>query len=84
MNRSLRYVLLALLWSAVAGYLCFAGAMAVRGRAKRTVSRVEIEVVDSTSRGCLVSTMRARMDRPQRNSRSARQLMRWTCGASNG
>ena len=60
MNRSLRYVLLALLWSAVAGYLCFAGAVAVRGRAKRTVSRVEIEVVDSTSRGCLVSTMRAR------------------------
>jgi len=27
MNRSLRYVLLALLWSAVAGYLCFAGAV---------------------------------------------------------
>lgn len=60
MNRLLRYVLLALLWSAVAGYLLLAGIVAARGRAARTVQRVEIEVVDSTSRGCLVSTMRVR------------------------
>lgn len=60
MDRSLRYVLLALLWCAVVGYLLLAGIVAARGRAERTVQRVEIEVVDSTSRGCLVSTMQVR------------------------
>ncbi|MDE5623275.1 MAG: hypothetical protein K2I62_01405 [Alistipes sp.] len=60
MDRMLRYAGLALLWSAVAGYLLLAGIVAARGRAARKVQRVEIEVVDSTSRGYLVSTMRVR------------------------
>lgn len=60
MNRTLRYLLLGLLWAAIAGYLVFAGITAARMRARRTVSRVEIEVVDSTSRGCLVSAMQVR------------------------
>ncbi|MBD5067971.1 MAG: hypothetical protein HDT51_01265 [Alistipes sp.] len=60
MNRLLRYFLLGLLWAAVAGYLLFAGLTAARTRARRTVSRLEIDVVDSTSRGYLVSAMQVR------------------------
>lgn len=51
---------MALLWAAVGGYLLAAGIAVRRARAVRTVSRVAIEVVDSTSRGHLVSTMRVR------------------------
>lgn len=42
------------------GYLLAAGIAVRRARAVRTVSHVAIEVVDSTSRGHLVSTMRVR------------------------
>ena len=45
MNRYLRYALLALLWSAVAAYILYAGTTAQRLRAARTVCKVEIEVV---------------------------------------
>lgn len=55
MNRYLRYALLALLWSAVAAYILYAGTTAQRLRAARTVCKVEIEVVDSSSMGYLVS-----------------------------
>ena len=54
MNRYLRYALLALLWSAVAAYILYAGTTAQRLRAARTVCKVEIEVVDSSSMGYLV------------------------------
>lgn len=60
MNCYLRYVLPTLLWAAVAGYLAAAGIAARRARAVRTVSSVAVDVVDSTSRGHLVSTMRVR------------------------
>ena len=55
MNRYLRYALLALLWGAVAAYILYAGTTAQRLRAARTVGKVEIEVVDSSSMGYLVS-----------------------------
>ena len=55
MNRYLRYALLALLWGAVAAYILYAGTTAQRLRAARTVCKVEIEVVDSSSMGYLVS-----------------------------
>ena len=55
MNRYLRYALLALLWGAVAAYILYAGSTAQRLRAARTVGKVEIEVVDSSSTGYLVS-----------------------------
>ena len=55
MNRYLRYALLALLWGAVAAYILYAGSTAQRLRAARTVGKVEIEVVDSSSMGYLVS-----------------------------
>ena len=54
MNRYLRYALLALLWGAVAAYILYAGSTAQRLRAARTVGKVEIEVVDSSSMGYLV------------------------------
>ena len=55
MNRTLKYTLLTLLWILVAVYVIWSAAAARRGRKARTVSRVEIEVVDSTSQGHLVS-----------------------------
>lgn len=51
----LRYVLLALLWSAVAAYMIYASAVSGHLRASRKVVRMEIGLVDSTSQGCLVS-----------------------------
>lgn len=60
MNRTLRYTLMALLWVAVAAYVLAAGLSARRRRAAQTVARVEIEVVDSSSMGHLVSTARVR------------------------
>lgn len=55
LKKYIRYALLALLWGAVAAYILYAGATARSLRAGRKVSRVEIEVVDSSSAGYLVS-----------------------------
>lgn len=59
-SRPLRYSLLALLWLLVVGYLVFAAVSSRRARAARVVERIEIEVVDSTSRGHLVASARVR------------------------
>ena len=76
MNRYLRYALLALLWSAVAAYILYAGTTAQRLRAARTVCKVEIEVVDSSSMGYLVSGRMVRGSRRAGSRRKARQLIR--------
>ena len=55
MRKYLRYALLTLLWGAVAAYVVYAGTAAGRLRAGKKVGRVEIEVVDSSSMGYLVS-----------------------------
>ena len=60
MPRVLRYILLALLWALVGGYLLFAAVSARRARSQRLVERLEIEVVDSTARGHLVSSVQVR------------------------
>ena len=60
MPRVLRYILLALLWALVGGYLLFAAVSARRARSQRLVERLEIEVVDSTERGHLVSSVQVR------------------------
>ena len=60
MPRALRYILLALLWALVGGYLLFAAVSARRARSQRLVERLEIEVVDSTARGHLVSSAQVR------------------------
>lgn len=48
------------MWAAVAAYIVYAGASARRARSVRTVGSVEIEVVDSSSQGHLVSASRVR------------------------
>ncbi len=55
MGRWLTYTLLAFLWAAVAAYVVYAGVESRRMKAERKVSRVEINVVDSTAHGSLVS-----------------------------
>ena len=60
MNRYLRYTLLGLMWAAVAAYVIWAWASARRARAGKKVASVEIEVVDSTSQGHLVSAAMVR------------------------
>ena len=55
LKKYLRYALLTLLWGAVAAYVIYAGTAAGRLRAGKKVGRVEIEVVDSSSMGYLVS-----------------------------
>lgn len=60
LNRILRYALFALLWIAVAAYVLYAGASARRARAARSVARLEIEIVDSTSQGQLVTSRQVR------------------------
>ena len=60
MSRYLRYTLLGLLWAAVAAYIVWASASARRVRAEKRVGNVEIEVVDSTSQGHLVSAAMVR------------------------
>ena len=68
LKKYLRYALLTLLWGAVAAYVIYAGTAAGRLRAGKKVGRVEIEVVDSSSMGYLVSRPHgARVDRAQRN-----------------
>lgn len=60
MNRYLRYTLLGLMWAAVAAYVIWAGASARRVRTGKKVAGVEIEVVDSSSQGHLVSAAMVR------------------------
>ena len=60
MNKYLRYTLLTLLWVAVAAYIVFAASAARRVRNAGTVGRLEIEVVDSSSQGHLVSAAMVR------------------------
>lgn len=60
LNKFLRYALLALLWAAVAGYVVYAGTTARRVRGEKRVQRLEIEVVDSSSQGYLVSPAQVR------------------------
>lgn len=60
MNRILRYALFALLWAAVAAYVLYAGASARRARVARSVARLEIAIVDSTSQGQLVTSRQVR------------------------
>ena len=55
MSRYLRYTLLTLLWVAVAAYIVFAASAVRRVRRTGTVGKLEIEVVDSSSMGYLVS-----------------------------
>ena len=60
MPKYLKYTLLALLWGGVAAYLLYAGGKVRRHRAEQPVTRIEVEVVDSTSQGHLVSTAQVR------------------------
>ena len=60
MSRYLRYTLLTLLWVAVAAYIVFAASAVRRVRRTGTVGRLEIEVVDSSSQGHLVSAAMVR------------------------
>lgn len=55
MSRYLRYTLLTLLWVAVAAYIVFAASAVRRVCRTGTVGKLEIEVVDSSSQGHLVS-----------------------------
>ena len=55
LKQYLRYALLTLLWGAVAAYILYAGSTARSVRTGKKVGRVEIEVVDSSSMGYLVS-----------------------------
>ena len=54
MPKYLKYTLLALLWGGVAAYLLYAGGKVRRHRAEQPVTRIEVEVVDSTSQLRLV------------------------------
>lgn len=85
MNRTLKYTLLSLLWGAVAVYIIWAAASARRARSERKVGRVDIEVVDSTAQGHLVSVEWCAAGSPRVESlRSARLLMRSIWRVSNG
>ena len=59
-SRTVRYVVLTLLWVSVAAYMLYAGATARRERKARKVARLAIEVVDSTAHGHLVSAAKVR------------------------
>lgn len=56
MSRPLRYLLLGVLWSAVAVYVGYTAARVHRHRKTLVVQRLDIEVADSSSRGQLVSS----------------------------
>lgn len=60
MSRPLKYLTAALLWAAVAGYIIWSAAAAHRQRAAREVTRLVVDVHDSTSQGHLVSTAQVR------------------------
>lgn len=58
--RLLRPAILGLLWAAVAVYILWAGLSARRDRSAQRVRSLEIEIVDSTSQGYLVTGAQAR------------------------
>lgn len=58
LKKFLKYALLTLLWASVAAYIVYASGLSRRERARRTVSRVEVQIEDSTSQGHLVSAPR--------------------------
>ena len=60
MNKYLRYALLALLWAAVVAYIVYAASTARRVRMAKKVKSLDIEVVDSSSQGHLVSAAMVR------------------------
>lgn len=60
MRPALKYTLLTLLWGAAGAYVYWAADAARRGRSTRTVERVEIDIVDSTSQGHLVVSSEVR------------------------
>lgn len=60
MPKLLKYSLLALLWSGVAVYILWSAIASGRERAARTVSRIVIEVADSSEHGYLVSAPKVR------------------------
>ena len=60
LKKYLRYALLTLLWGAVAAYIVFAASAVRRVRRTGTVGKLEIEVVDSSSQGHLVSAAMVR------------------------
>lgn len=55
-KKLLRYVMLSLLWGAVAGYVFYATSAARRARGSRSVREIRIEVADSSSQGQLVTS----------------------------
>lgn len=55
MSRSLRYLLLGLLWAAVAGYVVCSAVRVRTHQRELVVQRLEIEIADSSSRGQLVT-----------------------------
>ncbi|MCM1302393.1 MAG: hypothetical protein NC250_09725 [Alistipes senegalensis] len=60
MRPALKYTLSALLWGGVAAYIYWAATASQADRSTRTVERVEIDVVDSTSQGHLVTSAEVR------------------------
>ena len=60
MSRPLKYLTAALLWAAVAGDVIWSAAAAHRQRVAREVTRLVVDVRDSTSQGHLVSTAQVR------------------------
>lgn len=60
MKPAVKYTLSALLWGAVGAYIYWAAVTAQSGRSTRTVERMEIDIVDSTSQGHLVSSSEVR------------------------
>lgn len=60
LNRSVKYALLSLLWAAVAAYIVYAVSAAYDRRRAKIVSRLVIDVTDSSSLGHLVSSHQVR------------------------
>lgn len=58
--RAVRYAVLTAMWVAVAAYMFYAGVAARRERKAKQVTRLAIEVVDSTAHGHLVSAAKVR------------------------
>ena len=60
MRPAVKYTLLTLLWGAVGAYVYWAAHAAKSDRSTRRVERLEIDIVDSTSQGHLVSSAEVR------------------------
>lgn len=56
MRPAVKYTLLTLLWAAVAAYVVWVASASRTDRAARTVTGLEIDIVDSTSQGHLVTS----------------------------